>query len=233
MLVLSPSQIKCYLQCKRKWFAKYVMQMPDPKGPAFTEGIAFHAAAEQYLLEGRIPPDTDLRHATMLRDGMPYLPMATTVPVETLYADILCPGVMVQCRLDYEFYDDAGLNGIGDHKTFGSPKSTMTAEQLHVDVQANICANAKQLRGSHDVPATWIYYNKKKKHHVYPVRTVLTRASVGKVMREVVVPVAKEILALRTSPPDDMNKVESNPDDPLCDHTGFLCNFSHKCRMYE
>lgn len=236
MIVLSPSQIKCYLQCPRKWYAKYVLKMPDPKGKAFTEGIAFHTAAEAYLLSGEIPPETDVKYATMLRDGMDKLPMATTVPVESVYVDHLVDNILIQCRLDYEFYVDRTdvTDGVGDHKTFGKKIYTMSPEELKDDVQANICANARQKRGAGDVSATWMYYNKVKKHEVFPVRATLTRESVAKVMNEVVIPAAKEIYALRAAPIGDMNVMaDSNPDDSFCNHTGWLCNFSHKCRMYE
>lgn len=201
--------------------------MPNPKGPAFTYGIAFHEAAEQYLLTGRMPDDTDPVHATMLRDGAVHLPLAGTVPVESLYSGILAPGLMYQCRLDFEYNPD----GVGDHKTTSGEKWAMTEDELFNDVQAIMCAHAKYDRGADLVTARWVYYNKKRKHHTWPVRVTLPREHVQHQMETVVIPAAEEILALRGAPKCGMNEVTSDPDS--CDHVGKFCNFVGQCRMYE
>jgi len=48
--VLSPTQVGCYADCSAKWWAKYGLELPDPKNGNLAMGIAFHGAlAENFV----------------------------------------------------------------------------------------------------------------------------------------------------------------------------------------
>lgn len=48
--VLSPAQTGYYTDCSAKWWAKYGLELPDPKNGNLAMGIAFHAAlAENFV----------------------------------------------------------------------------------------------------------------------------------------------------------------------------------------
>lgn len=48
---LSPSAADTFESCPRKWFAKYVMKVPDPAGPEAEVGTLAHEVLEQLCLE--------------------------------------------------------------------------------------------------------------------------------------------------------------------------------------
>jgi len=224
VLVVSPSQIALFLKCRRKWAAKYIFRLPDPPGPALTFGIEFHSAAEAYLNEWVLPKAVSRKHAKMVEDGAPHIPEPGTCATETTYAGILAPGLMYQCRLDFE----EGVD-VGDHKTTSGSQAfpPLTPETLVKDVQANMCAYAKYDRGAREVFAKWVYYHKKKRLS-WPVRVEMPRAKVLDFMGRIVVPAAKEILALRANPPSDMNAVPENIN--ACGGVGSWCNYSDECK---
>jgi hypothetical protein len=61
--VLSPSQVKTYLDCSARWWFKYGLGLPDPKTSWLAFGLAIHSAIElnfRYKLENGedLPPQT-------------------------------------------------------------------------------------------------------------------------------------------------------------------------------
>jgi len=46
---LSPSQVRCFLDCSARWWYKYGLNLPDPKGSSLVRGIVVHRMAEMYL----------------------------------------------------------------------------------------------------------------------------------------------------------------------------------------
>src|ERR1019366_4051294 len=47
--VLSPSQVRTFLDCPARWWYKYGLGLPDPKGSSLVRGIVVHRMAEIYL----------------------------------------------------------------------------------------------------------------------------------------------------------------------------------------
>jgi len=47
--VLSPSQVRTFLDCSARWWYKYGLQLPDPKGSSLVRGIVVHRMAEIFL----------------------------------------------------------------------------------------------------------------------------------------------------------------------------------------
>jgi len=62
--ILSPSQANTFLNCSAKWWFKYGLGLPDPKGGSLVRGLAVHKAAEVWfrlVLEGAAPDIEDMR----------------------------------------------------------------------------------------------------------------------------------------------------------------------------
>lgn len=52
MLVLTASQIECWLKCPQDFYYKHVLEMPEPMSPVAAYGTAIHSAI-QHIFEGR------------------------------------------------------------------------------------------------------------------------------------------------------------------------------------
>jgi hypothetical protein len=44
--VLSPSQVRCFLDCQARWWFKYGLMLPEPKNSSLALGLAIHRALE-------------------------------------------------------------------------------------------------------------------------------------------------------------------------------------------
>jgi hypothetical protein len=44
--VLSPSQVRCFLDCPARWWFKYGLQLPERKNSSLALGLAVHQALE-------------------------------------------------------------------------------------------------------------------------------------------------------------------------------------------
>ena len=44
--MLSPSQVRTFLDCQARWWFKYGLQLPDPKNSSLALGLAIHRALE-------------------------------------------------------------------------------------------------------------------------------------------------------------------------------------------
>jgi putative RecB family exonuclease len=61
--VLSPSQVRSYLDCSARWWYKYGLSLPDPKGSSLVRGIVVHRMVEIFLrakASGAAPVADDL-----------------------------------------------------------------------------------------------------------------------------------------------------------------------------
>jgi RecB family exonuclease len=47
--VLSPSQVRTYMDCSARWWYKYGLNLPDPKGSSLVRGIVTHRMVELFL----------------------------------------------------------------------------------------------------------------------------------------------------------------------------------------
>ena len=59
--MLSPSQINTFLSCRRKWFYRYIMELPDEDSFATARGRAVHSTLEHffdYRVPGKVTLDT-------------------------------------------------------------------------------------------------------------------------------------------------------------------------------
>ena len=62
--LLSPSQANCYLMCSAKWWFKYGLGLPDPKGGSLVRGLAVHKVIETWFratMAGAAPEIEDMR----------------------------------------------------------------------------------------------------------------------------------------------------------------------------
>ena len=61
--VLSPSQVRTFMDCSARWWYKYGLGLPDPKGSSLVRGIVVHRMAEIFLrakFAGAAPVAEDL-----------------------------------------------------------------------------------------------------------------------------------------------------------------------------
>ena len=61
--VLSPSQVRAFMDCPARWWYKYGLGLPDPEGSSLVRGIVVHRMAEIFLrakFAGAAPEGDDL-----------------------------------------------------------------------------------------------------------------------------------------------------------------------------
>jgi hypothetical protein len=66
--VLSPTQVKCFMDCHARWWFKYKLKLPDPSSGNLALGRAVHWAIAQNFLQ-KIETYEDLPLAGVRRTG--------------------------------------------------------------------------------------------------------------------------------------------------------------------
>lgn len=149
----SPSQIKTYLECPRKWYYRYILKQRSPPTAAQQFGTAFHQLMEDWLNTGELPccPEPTVPHvrcmyrlARLMIDSGHLTRGERIIGVELdttrdafTFGDT---GVMLNGRIDVvERLPEAGAIRINDFKTTSG--NYLTQKKLRDDVQA-ICYGA-------------------------------------------------------------------------------------------
>lgn len=129
---ISPSQLKSYSLCPRKWYFEKVVGLTQPQSKAAADGHRIHEIIEDYLLNGNDFPDDKLGQAAIR--SLEYLPdLEDGWEVEKLLTldNLFGEGVRFLGRVDLYSKDH-----IIDHKTTSNLKYAKTEEQLKIDEQA-------------------------------------------------------------------------------------------------
>lgn len=163
---LSPTQVKLFRLCKRKWAFAYIDKIRAPSTVKQDFGTAVHAELERWLSKGVPPSDTP--EGKIAKQGIRTGWLPTPGPklnVETRF-ELDLPGMVDGVKL-IGFIDceaPPGYEGVAeplviDHKTTGDLKWAMKPEELSEDPQAVIYAyRAMRKWKTRRARSRWVYY---------------------------------------------------------------------------
>lgn len=224
---MSPSQIKTFRECARKWGFRYVDGIKTPSTAAAELGTRVHAVLEAYLAGKDI--EADEREIKLAMSAIEHLPDPSDVdpkdlerPIDFTVPVVGSRGVRFSGFVDLDHVTFSG-HTVYDHKTSSNPaKWGLTEAELPHDPQAVIYAAAAMAGGSHKVDLQWTYIRTRGKLESFPVRATLTRDDIRERLPPII-ETASEIL-------EALHVVEANdlPPSPEacgnfggCPHAGY------------
>jgi len=251
-LKLSPTQIKAYLHCKRRWGFEYLDGKRSAPSKYAQFGINGHKQLEKWFKIGE-PPDQRTPEGLVALSGIHHWPAPQEVnfiefPIETTTEVSRYYGFQ-----DIGFQDaKTGLWVVGDHKFTGNfdyalseeDPDTLTPEEqaergkngfLKTDVQSNVYARAGMDRHGVDrLELRWIYYRRVGAAKSKRVSLVVYRDSVEKMFVDKIDPAASEIHSVRAIGGVSGKDLPGNPracdDYGGCPHLSY-CEISPLERM--
>lgn len=158
MLRVSPSQIKVFKNCPRRYVYEYVEGLRGASTLAQQFGLEGHRYLENWLLEGRLPPQSAAGQVALQGIQSTALPkLGSNYLIEQEMLIPLSLDVSLYGRIDCVELGD--IPTIIDHKFTTSKKWVMTVDQLVLDPQAIIYASWAMLEYNVNVVnLKWIYY---------------------------------------------------------------------------
>jgi hypothetical protein len=240
-LKVSPSSLKAFLACRRRWYLEYV-QRADRIVPSYvTNGSTLDAVVQDYL-NGKTPVlAAGSPELAELNSLLGELPAPRSVMVQHRF-ELPCPGLedsvlITTGGLDYMTPPNLDLMVVGDLKRIWHKDAAMTEAQLADDVQAQIYAwFVWQVYNPAEVVWRWTYCVREtrngttgavtRKAKAFSVDVKADRARVESWFERVVVPAARAMLELK----GPTEQVEHNPDS--CEE-GARCFVRHHCPLYS
>lgn len=195
---LSPSQIKTWKDCHRKWGLLYVDKRPSKPNRYAQFGTAMHSVAESWLDKSKMMvPSQKTQEGRAFLAGIHHWPSPEFVDAVEGHIETQTMVSKYHGYRDVEFFDqDLGLWIVGDHKSCGSFDYALTEEDLLTDEQAMIYLRSVMDRKQVDqAGARWVYYKRTAPHGSKRVQLVVLRDHVERVFAEQIDPVASEIHA--------------------------------------
>ncbi|KKM71139.1 hypothetical protein LCGC14_1433630 [marine sediment metagenome] len=161
---ISPSQIKLWRDCKRKYGFKYIDKLREPTSPKMQFGTDVHAQLEQWLKKGKTPdstPEGQVAKQGIRKDWLPspgshlLVEHKLEIPLPEL-GDVTLIGY-IDC---VEPPDLARrMPTVIDHKTTSSLNWALTEDELAADPQGLIYSVwAMQHFNTGAALARWLYY---------------------------------------------------------------------------
>lgn len=244
--IYTVKEISLVGDCPRKWAAKYLAKLPDPKHPAAEAGIQLHNILERMLREGPqananpesevggwarslyplapVAPDGRRCHAEVSQE----FEVAFAAPAETYRASF---------KIDFVFPD---FSGFGDWKSCAGPRWALagpdaTPEQQRLalanDLQANLEAYGfMKVMSRPSVDLMWCYVNKRNPSQVWTVRGRATFLQAEAWLHQHALPRMRLIRAMRAL--DPRPDVRAVPHELTgCEGSGRNCAFLGACQM--
>src|SRR3990167_2252438 len=158
---VSPSQIKTFRACPRKWAFSYIDNVPRKTSVAAQIGTDIHKELEGWLKHGTLPGP--IARKNILTGWLPtpgpdlLVEVPFDHPIPEAGDDTIMRGVI-------DFVDPRGPRPVlGDHKTTGDLKYALTEETLPVDEQAVIYGRmVADVFKAPVIDARWLYYEYSK-----------------------------------------------------------------------
>lgn len=245
-LKLSPSSLKAFLACPRRWYLEYV-QRAERVIPAYvTGGSALDQVVQKYLqlLPGELIEEwLDEATCAELAALKPELPTPRTVMVQHKF-ELPCPGLedrvaITTGGLDYMTPPNLDLMVIGDLKRIWHKDAAMSEAQLADDPQAQIYAwFVWQVYNPAEVVWRWTYCVREtrnrttgavtRKAKAFSVTVKADRARVDAWFERVVLPAARAMLELTSAA--SAEAVEHDPDS--CQE-GQRCFVRYHCPLFS
>lgn len=226
----STKEIDLARTCLRKWAAKYLHRLPDPKHPNAQDGIDMHE-----LLRAMCGPagpaantNPESKIGRWARALYPLTPPNVLCELEQTF-DLF--GHRASFGIDFTLRDpDGGFIAFGDWKSCAGPRWSLNEATIKSDLQANLEANGFcKVFGRTDVHVRWLYVDKKTEH-AWPVDGHFTLDGTEAWLEEHALPwmrLIESMRALNPAPP-----VVDVPHDPItCDGVGRMCPFLGACQM--
>jgi len=192
---ISPTQVKAWGECPRKWGFRYLDGIQSPQSAAAALGSEVHGILESWLADGTEPPDT--RAGKIAKAGLEHLPdpgECDHVETQLLFD---WGGMLFRGFVDVVWTGADGVPVVSDHKTSSDPKKWgLSAEALPHDVQAIIYATwLLDLVDAPMVDLRWTYFRTRGKAISFPVDARITREDARQNFRDKVEPNARAIIA--------------------------------------
>jgi hypothetical protein len=232
----SPSALKTFKQCPRKWAASRFSGLPRVESAAQEDGTTLHTFAEAFLKDGTIPDQTHPMGRLMI-EGIPHLPRPGTAETEHYFTRTI-DGICFHGYIDFLVRLPVL---IGDHKSSSDPqKWGLDAVSIFEDEQVNVYGfEVLEQEDCDEGEIRWVYYDKRRKRS-YPVSVRLRRAEALEWIRKNLVPRAREMLVIReaieneiTNGADRIETVNAIANAPkTCDGVGRMCDFGQYCHIY-
>lgn len=238
--------------CLRKWAAKYLHRVEDPKHPNAADGIEMHSLLQRMCgPEGpaaNAQPESKVgRWARALYGVTPPGVKCELEQSFALGAELSPdqPARRASFRIDFTLVGPTGgFIAFGDWKSTAGPKYALAppnaapeAQQkaLGNDLQANLEAfGFMRVFGLDAVPIRWLYVDKKT-DRTWSVDAHMTLAGTTEWLQENALPWMRVVERLRAlhaagqTPP-----LQMVPHEPIaCDGVGRMCSFLGACQMRE
>ncbi len=211
---VSPSQLKVFSACPRKWGFRYIDGLDGGSSKAAELGTRVHTLLEAYLRDGEALPDS--REGKIAAPGLEFLPgpsEATFVEAKFIF-DV--EGILFRGIVDLGFEDEAGV-WISDHKTSSAPERYgLTPPEMPEDLQAiTYAVYGLDFWEVDEVGLQWTYFRTRGKASAFPVRASITRDTANENFRRLALPIARDIVRAR----DEHNETGKKSNDFLPTNT--------------
>jgi len=241
----SPSQIKTYRRCARRWWYNKIAGLQDPPGPAAILGSKVHNVAERWLLgeleigangqvtcQGKMPSVEAVRIFAPGRKFLPQPPVPFGLVERWIGSAGVChpfsanpdgralptPVVPLVGRVDLL---DGGC--VVDHKTTSDEQWALGEEQLLEDAQAAVYTREHLLAGAEEVGFRHVYYATRGRPRSWAVTVTIDRARSNRLWAGVL----KTLAAMKTASVFcDDREVDHNPT--ACGDYGG-CSYRDRC----
>lgn len=232
--VHSTKEITMARECLRKWSAKYLHRLPDPKHAAAQDGIDMHELLRAMC--GPAGPAANVQPESKVgRWARALYPLTPPNVVCELEQAFEYRGHRASFRIDFTVRGpDGAFVAFGDWKSgrMGSPW-TLTPATIGSDLQANLEAfGFMTVFGLTEVPVRWLYVDKKTER-AWHVDGHFTLAQADAWLAQNAAPWMRLIERLRALHAAGATPlVTSVPHDPLaCDGVGRMCPYLGPCQM--
>ncbi len=226
-------EIALIAECPRKWAAKYLHRLEDPKHPNAQDGIDMHAILQAMCTHGpQANTSPESKVGKWARRLYPLTPSNVRSELESTFS-LPCGTRRASFKIDFIA---PGFDEIGDWKSCAGPKWALAApnateaEQqaaLENDLQANLEAfGFMQVFRKPQVGLRWLYVDKKTEHS-WTVQGKLAYQQAGEWLMARAMPHVKLIEFLRSI---TLPSVQAVPHDELaCGGAGKNCSFMGHC----
>lgn len=190
---LSKSEIESWLQCQRKWGWERLNGIRSSNKYA-EFGIDAGKKQELWIKDGIVPDQATPIGAVVLK-AMPHWPAPKNIDGAEVHVETKTERSHYHGYLDVEYFNPSiGLWVVGDLKTVGSFKYSLTETTLLDDIQFNIYAlGVMDKRSVERVAGKWVYVERNKPHGTRAVNVQTDRKRVLTVFQDKIDPVAEQI----------------------------------------
>lgn len=220
----STKEIDLARSCLRKWAAKYLHRLPDPKHPKMQEGIDMHDLLRRMVVRGvqeNTAPESKV--GAWARALYPETPSGAATEVD---GEFELFGYPTQYHIDWMA---PGFATFGDWKSTAGPQWALTS--LENDLQANLEAYGLMVNFKRDeLLARWLYVDKKT-CKTWRVERLMQKAACLAYLEREALPWMQVIAQMRALQPP-YPPVQAVPHEPVaCEGRGHFCAFLGQCQF--